>query len=83
LVHLFAAYKVASNASFRKLAREEEIKYDRGEQMTAKSLMSFMLSQWEILKNKNEWAAPSQEEQQLMVKAEIEEMKGKKSEQGL
>jgi hypothetical protein len=44
LVHLFAAYKVASDASFRQLAREEEIKYERGEQMTTKSLMGFMLS---------------------------------------
>jgi hypothetical protein len=81
---LLVAYKVASNASFRQLAREEEIKYEGGEQMTSKSPMNFMLSCWEILKNKNEWEAPSQEEQQLMaMKVELEEMKGKKSKQGV
>jgi hypothetical protein len=82
LVHLFAAYKVASDANFRQLAKEEEIKYERGEPMTARSLMGFMLSRWEIMKNKDEWEAPSQEEQQLMVmRAEIEELKNKKSAQ--
>jgi hypothetical protein len=81
-VHLFAAYKVASDANFRQLAKEEEIKYERGEPMTARSLMGFMLSRWEIMKNKDEWEAPSQEEQQLMVmRAEIEELKHKKSAQ--
>jgi hypothetical protein len=51
--------------------------------MTARLLMGFMLSQWEIMKNKDKWEAPSQEEQQLMVmKAEIEEMKQKKLAQG-
>jgi hypothetical protein len=44
LVHLFAVYKVASDANFRQLAKEEEVKYERSEQMTAKSLMAFMLS---------------------------------------
>jgi hypothetical protein len=35
------------------------------------------------MKNKDEWEAPSQEEQQLMVmKAEIEELKQKKTSQG-
>jgi hypothetical protein len=43
-VHLFAAYKVASDANFRQLAKEEEIKYERGEPVTARSLMGFMLS---------------------------------------
>jgi hypothetical protein len=52
-VHLFAAYKVASNANFRQLAKEEEIKYERGEPMMARSLMGFMLSGWEIMKNKD------------------------------
>jgi hypothetical protein len=61
---MFAAYKVASNENFRQLAKEEEVKYERSEQMTARSLMAFMLSRWEIMKSKNEWEAPSQEEQQ-------------------
>jgi hypothetical protein len=35
------------------------------------------------MKNKDEWEAPSQEEQQLMVmKAEIKELKQKKTSQG-
>jgi hypothetical protein len=38
------AYKVASNANFCQLAKEEEVKYEQGEQMTARSLMAFMLS---------------------------------------
>jgi hypothetical protein len=75
--------KVASDANFRQLAKEEEVKYEQGEQMTARSLMAFMLSQWEIMKNKNEWEAPSQEEQQLMVmRAEIDKLKQKKPAQG-
>jgi hypothetical protein len=44
LVHLFATYKVASDANFQQLAKEEEIKYERAETMTAKSVMGFMLS---------------------------------------
>jgi hypothetical protein len=82
LVHLFTAYKVASNSNFWQLARRRG-KYERGEQMIAQSLMGFMLSHWEIMKNKNECEAPSHKEQQLMVmRAEIEEMKQKKSVQG-
>jgi hypothetical protein len=51
--------------------------------LTAQSLMGFMLSHWEIMKNENKCEAPSHNEQQLMVmRAEIEEMKQKKSVQG-
>jgi hypothetical protein len=43
LVHLFAVYKVTSDANFQQLVNKEEIKYERGEQMTARSFMAFML----------------------------------------
>jgi hypothetical protein len=80
LVHLFAAYKVASDAGFRKIALDEEIRYERGETMTAKSLMAFMLSRYEVLMDKQLWDAPSQEEEQLMVmRAELEDLKLEKA----
>jgi hypothetical protein len=51
--------------------------------MMARSLMGFMLSWWEIMKNKDEWEEPIQEEQQLMVmKAEIKELKKRKTPHG-
>jgi hypothetical protein len=77
-VHLF------TSSQFPPTASDEDIKYEQGEPMTAKSLMTCMLSHWEILKNKAEWEAPGQEGEQFMiVKVELEELKQKKLEQGL
>lgn len=79
LVHLFAAYKVASDHSFRKLAQDEEVLYERGTPMTAEGLMAVMLARWETLTDKEMWNAPSQEEEQMMVmRTELEELKAKK-----
>jgi hypothetical protein len=83
LVHLFAAYKVASDASFRKLAADEEVRYEQGTAMTAEGLMAVMLNRYEVLTDKGEWNAPSQEEEQLMVmRAELESMKNEKKKGG-
>jgi hypothetical protein len=83
LVHLFAAYKVASDASFRKLAADEEVRYEQGTPMTAEGLMATMLSRYEVLTDKGEWNAPSQEEEQLMVmRAELESLKSAKKSGG-
>jgi hypothetical protein len=76
LIHLFAAYKVASDASFREMARDEELLYERGVPMTPEGLMGVMLARWETLTDKGEWNAPSQEEEQLMVlRTELEALK--------
>jgi hypothetical protein len=76
LFHLFAAYKVASDASFREMARDEELLFERGVPMTPEGLMAVMLARWETLTDKGEWNAPSKEEEQLMVlRTELEALK--------
>jgi hypothetical protein len=79
LFHLFAAYKVASDASFRELARDEELLFERGVPMTPEGLMAVMLARWETLTDKEEWNAPSKEDEQIMIlRTEIEAMKADK-----
>jgi hypothetical protein len=83
LVHLFAAYKQASDASFRKLAADEEIRHERGKTTTPRDLMAFMLKRWETLVDKGQWDTPSQEEEQLMVmRAELEDLRLERSQGG-
>jgi hypothetical protein len=83
LVHLFAAYKQALDASFCKLAADEEICHERGETTTPRELMTFMLKRWEVLADKGQWDAPSQEEERLMVmQTELENLKMEKSQVG-
>jgi hypothetical protein len=76
LVHLFAAYQKASDKNFRKEARRELKMFERGQTITPNQLMATMEQYWEVLVQKGEWDAPSEEEQQLMVmKAELEELR--------
>jgi hypothetical protein len=76
LVHLFAAYQKASDKNFSKKARRELKMYERGQTITPSQLMATMEQYWEVLVEKGEWDAPSEEEQQLMVmKAKLEELR--------
>jgi hypothetical protein len=76
LVHLFAAYQKALDKNFREEARRELKMYERGQTITPSRLMATMEQYWEVLVEKGEWDAPSEEEQQLMViKAELEELR--------
>jgi hypothetical protein len=79
LVHLFAAYQKASDKNFREEAKRELKLYERGQAITPHQLMASMEQYWEVLVQKGEWDAPSDEEQQLMVmRAELEELRESK-----
>jgi hypothetical protein len=81
LVHLFAAYQKASDKNFRDEAKEELKRYERGQAITPLKLMAIMEQYWEVLVEKGEWDAPSEDEQQLMIlHTQIEQLKVSKEE---
>jgi hypothetical protein len=75
LVHLFAAYQKTSDKNFREEARRDLKMYERRQTITPSQLMATNEQYWDVLVEKGEWDAPSEEEQQLMVmKAELKEL---------
>ena len=75
LSNLFGAYQAASDATFRKYIKDEEVKWENGETLvlTADQLMQKADARYKVLIEKKEWSKPTKEETDLMaMKAAIE-----------
>ena len=80
LTHLFKGYLAASDKVFVKYITEKMDRYEEGDEMSADALMQLADNKFRLLKERDEWDAPSAEEEKLLaLEAEIERLKkGKK-----
>jgi hypothetical protein len=64
LSNLFAAYQFASDVSFRKFIKDEEVKWENGDTLVLSpdELMQKAEARYKVLIEKKEWAKPSKEE---------------------
>ena len=78
LSSLFGAYQTASDASFCKYIKDEEVKWENGETLvlTVDQLMQKADARYKVLVEKKEWAKPSKEEADLMAMKATIELKG-------
>jgi hypothetical protein len=76
LTHLFAAYGVASDKTFREYATKQEQEWEDGKTMSPQELMIKMGNRYKTLKVKGLWDAPSKDEEKLMaMQTKFNEMK--------
>ena len=79
LMHLFKGYLAASNKVFVKYINEKMDRYEEGEEMSTDRLMQLADNKYRLSKERNEWDAPSTEEEKLLaLEAEIERLKRSK-----
>jgi hypothetical protein len=67
LTNLFKGYKAASDKTFVAYIKKKEDEYDEGQNILPKNLMTLTAHKYKILKEKNEWEAPSAEEEKIMA----------------
>ena len=76
LTHLFKGYLAASDKTFVKYINEKMDRYEEGEEITANKLMQLADNKYRLLKERDEWDAPSAEEEKLLaLQTEIEKLK--------
>ena len=76
LTHLFKGYLAASDKIFVKYITEKMDRYEEGEEMSADRLMQLADNKYRLLKERDEWDAPSAEEEKLLaLQAEVEKLK--------
>ena len=76
LSHLFKGYLAASDKTFIKYINEKMDRYEEGEEITADKLMQLADNKYRLLKERDEWDAPSAEEEKLLaLQTEIEKLK--------
>ena len=76
LSHLFKGYLAASDKAFVKYINEKMDRYEEGEEITADKLMQLADNKYRLLKERDEWDAPSAEEEKLLaLQTEIEKLK--------
>jgi hypothetical protein len=75
LTNLFKGYKAASDKTFVAYIKKKEDDYDEGQNIRPENLMTLAANKYKILKEKNEWEAPSAEEEKIMaLEAKITKM---------
>jgi hypothetical protein len=81
LTNLFKGYKAATDKTFVAYIEKKEDKYDEGQTIHPENLMILAVNKYKILKEKNEWEAPSAGEEKIMaLEARITKMaKGNQS----
>lgn len=67
LTHLFKGYLAASDKNFVKYINEKKDRYEEGEEMHADKLMQLADNKYRLLKERDEWDAPSAEEEKIMA----------------
>ena len=79
LTHLFKGYLAASDKVFVKYINEKMDRYEEGEEMNADRLMQLADNKFRLLKEREEWDAPSAEEEKLLaLQTEVEKLKSMK-----
>ena len=78
LANLFKAYAACSDQTFVRYIADLQTKWEDNEDLTAKELMSKAETKFRILKSKDIWEAPSEQEEKLIaLEATISDMKKK------
>ena len=67
LTHLFKGYLAASDRSFVKYINIKKDRYEEGEEMEPDKLMQLADNKYRLMKERNEWDAPSAEEEKIMA----------------
>ena len=67
LTHLFKGYLAASDKNFVKYINEKKDRYEEGEEIDADKLMQLADNKYRLLKERDEWDAPSAEEEKIMA----------------
>ena len=67
LSHLFKGYLAASDKSFNKYINDKKDRYEEGEEISADKLMQLADNKYRLLKEREEWDAPSAEEEKIMA----------------
>ena len=79
LTHLFKGYLAASDKVFVKYITEKMDRYEEGDEMSADHLMQLADNKFRLLKEREEWDAPSAEEEKLLaLQTEVEKLKSMK-----
>ena len=76
LSHLFKGYMAASDKTFVRYIDSKKEKYEEGKALEPGRLMQLADNRFRLLKEREEWDAPSQEEEKLMaLQAEVDKLK--------
>ena len=67
LTHLFKGYMAASDKNFVRYINDKKDKYEEGESLCADKLMQLADNKYRLLKEREEWDAPSLEEEKIMA----------------
>ena len=67
LTHLFKGYMAASDKNFVRYINDKKDKYEEGESLRADKLMQLADNKYRLLKEREEWDAPSPEEEKIMA----------------
>ena len=79
LTHLFKGYLSASDKVFVRYINDKKDRYEEGKAMSSDKLMQLADNKYRLLKEREEWDAPSPEEEKIMaLEAAFDKMKKKK-----
>ena len=67
LTHLFKGYMAASDRSFVKYINDKKDRYEEGEEIDADKLMQLADNKFRLMKEREEWDAPSAEEEKILA----------------
>ena len=65
VMQLFHGYKVAADSKFVEYMDTKEEKYLDGDEMQSETIMQLALNKYTMIKDKGEWGAPTDEQNQL------------------
>ena len=79
LTHLFKGYLAASDKVFVRYINDKKDKYEEGKELSADKLMQLADNKFRLLKEREEWDAPSPEEEKIMaLEAAVDKLKKRK-----
>lgn len=67
LVNLFTGYKAAEDDIFHKYVCDKEALHEEGKDYSSNQLMHLMLEKYKIIVSKNEWMAPTADQQKIVA----------------
>lgn len=67
LTHLFKGYLAASDKAFVRYINDKKDKYEEGKSLSSDKLMQLADNKYRLLKEREEWDAPSPEEEKIMA----------------
>ena len=76
LTHLFKGYLAASDKAFVRYINDKKDRYEEGKHMSSDRLMQLADNKYRLLKEREEWDAPSPEEEKIMaLEAAVERLR--------